>query len=131
MVVAGLYALRDSVHLQLDLRQVGIHAYRDIAAGTGIVTPFGDVDSLLTRPIRLIPVKCILARCAIVRYETLVVAAGGVAFIATVASEIKHGPNELAPQVCASFHRLPVRFVEERLPLLRMKQAIWVGLQRR
>src|SRR5262245_28420337 len=83
MVCAGLNALRGSVHLQLDLRQVGIHAYRDVAAGTGIVAPLGDVDSGPARPIRLIPVKCILTCQAIVRHESLVVAARRVAFIAT------------------------------------------------
>src|SRR5262245_5844113 len=131
MVCAGLNALRGSIHLQLELRQIGIHAYRGAAAGTGIVAPLGDVDSRLARPIRLIPVKCILARQAIVRHESLVVAARRVAFIATVAGEVEHVPNELTPQVSAGFHRLPVRLVEERLPLLRMKRATWVGLRRR
>ena len=50
------------------------HACQFEQPGTGIVTPFGDVDSPLIRPIRLIPVKFILARRAIVRHESLVVA---------------------------------------------------------
>ena len=32
VIVAGLDALRGSVHLQLDARQIGIDAYGDIAA---------------------------------------------------------------------------------------------------
>src|SRR5262249_40339554 len=131
VLVADLDALRGSVHFQLDLRQAGIDAYIEIAAGAGIVAPLGDVDSRLTRPIRLIPVKSILARRAIVRHKSLVVPARRVALIATVAGEIKHVPNELTPQVSASFHRLPIRLMEWRPPLVRMERATWSWLRRR
>src|SRR5262245_1043926 len=131
MFVAGLHALRGPIRLQFDSRQVRVDAYRDIPLRPGIVALLGDVDSRLTRPIRLIPVECILARDTIVSHEPLVVPAWRVALIATVAGEIEHVPNELTPQVSASFHRLPVCLMEERLPLFRMIQAIWVGLQRR
>src|SRR5262249_57206035 len=90
VLVADLDALRGSVHFQLDLRQAGIDAYSEIVAGAGIVAPLGDVDSRLTRPIRLIPVKRILARRAIVRHKSLVVPARRVALIAPLPPRTQH-----------------------------------------
>src|SRR5262245_30796050 len=131
ILVAGLDALRGSIHLQLDAGQVGIDAYGDVASGARIVALLGDVDSRLPRPVCLIPVKCIFPCHAVVRHESFVVPTGRVAFIATVAGEIKHVPNKLARQVFAGFHRLPVCLMERRLPLLRMKRTIWPRLRRR
>src|SRR5262245_38336900 len=108
MLVAGLDALRGSVHLQLDVRQVGIDAYDDIAAWAWIVAPLGNVDSRPIRPVRLIPVICVFPSRAVVRHQSFVVSTGCVAFIATVAGEIKHVPYELTAQIFAGFHRLPV-----------------------
>src|SRR5262245_22226899 len=130
MLVAGLDALRGSVHLQLDVRQVGIDAYGDVASGARIVALLGDMDSRLPRPVRLIPVKCVFPRHAVVRHESFVVPTGRVAFIATVAGEIEHVPNKLTRQVFAGVHRPPVCLMEERLPLLRMKRATWTRLRR-
>src|SRR5262245_50995768 len=128
ILVAGLGVLRGSVHLQLDVRQVGIDAYGYIAAWARIVALLGDVDSRLIRPVRFIPVKCIFPRHAVVRHESFVVATRRVAFITTVAGKIKHVPDELTAQVFASFHKFPVCFMEERLPLLWMKRATRIGL---
>src|SRR5262245_20008497 len=130
VIVAGLDPLRGSIHLQLDVRQVGIDADGDVASGARIVALLGDVDSRLTRPVCLIPVKCVFPCQAVVRHESFVIPTGRVAFIATVAGEIKHVPNELTRQVFARFHRLPVCLMEERLPLLRMKRATWARLRR-
>jgi hypothetical protein len=108
MVVAGLDALRNSVHPQLDLRQAGINARRDISAGTGIVAAVGDVDS------RRLNSPCTKERIPVARKYVTSPLSFRLACrpIATGSGEI----NMFQTNLPVWFHRLPVRLVEERLP---------------
>src|SRR5262249_34259364 len=77
-----------------------------------------------------IKIKCVLLCLAVGCDKALIVASLHAAFVAPVAREIKHTPNECAPDVRSRFQFRPGPFMKNALIFLRMPWAIVLGLAR-
>src|ERR1017187_6829661 len=78
----------------------------------------GDIHHGIRGPVGLVPIEGVLASLPVVGDEALVVAAGGVAFIATVRGEIEPIPDQFAPQERSRFHLRPGLLVKQILVFL-------------
>ena len=103
--------------------RVGIDFHRSDGVFAIHMTARRDVKHGFLGPVRLVEEEGVLARLAVVADEALVVDAGGVAFVAPVAGEVEHVPDERAPAGRVIADRPVVSLMHDGLPFLGMPAA--------
>ena len=88
----------------------------------------GDINHWIGRPVGLVKIEGILAHLTIVSHQPLVIAAGGITFVAAIRGKIEPVPDEFAPEERAGRHHLPVGFVNDVLPFLGMETGVDAGV---
>ncbi len=120
MVGAGLAPHDHAVDGQLHRVQVRVELdVHDIARPIDVAAA-GDGQHRIARPIGLVPVEGIFFCLPIVADQALVVAAGGVALVATIDGEIEHVPDALKPEERPARQLLPIHLMECVLVLFRV-----------
>lgn len=78
-------------------------------------------------PIGFVEIEGVFARFSVVGDQALVVAAGGIAFVAEIDGEIELVPDEGSPDPGARFQSAPDGFVEEGLVFLAAPAGVRIG----